>query len=157
MEAVSTQQLTLTRLWYLIGEWEGTGKGPDFRFRASAHYSWALGDHFIAGQLTLSDLLSGELRAAEHVYYYYDNGLNCLVSDVFSLDGMTEHSLGHADARGRMVLTTDRLDCVPRGSTVCRLRRTVWTMAASQWAFAVEKDCGQGFAPYLEGQMRHRG
>ena len=60
MEPVSTQQLALTRLWYLIGEWEGTGKGPDFRFRASAQYSWALGDHFIAGQLTLSDLLSGE-------------------------------------------------------------------------------------------------
>ena len=156
MESVSTQRLALTRLWYLIGEWEGSGKGPDMRFRAEAKYSWTLDDHFITGQLTINDSLSGHTLLAEQVYYYYDLNLSCLACDVFSLDGTAEYALGHADARGRLVLTTNRMNCVHPGKTVCRLRRTIWPMASLQWAFTVEKDTGEGFATYLEAQMRRR-
>jgi hypothetical protein len=154
MNSASTRELVLTRLWYLIGDWEGTGKGPDLRFRARATYSWILNDHFLTGYMETSDLSSGEIVAAEHCYYYYDHDLSCLVGDTFHQDGMVEHALGHADARGRMVLTTDRLHCVPKALAIRRLRRTVWMMAAPQWAFTLEIDAGQGFAPYLEGQMR---
>jgi len=154
MDPASTLELVLTRLWYLIGKWEGTGKGPDFRFRARATYSWILNDHFLTGYLQISDLGSDRVLAAEHSYYYYDYDLSCLVGDTFRQDGMVEHALGHADARGRMVLTTDRLLCVPRGMPPHRVRRTIWMMAAPQWAFMLEMDSGQGFAPCLEGQMR---
>ena len=58
MDPASTLELVLTRLWYLIGEWEGTGKGPDFRFRARATYSWILSDHFITGHMKIYDLAS---------------------------------------------------------------------------------------------------
>ena len=157
MDSASTLELVLTRLWYLIGEWEGTGKGPDFRLRAKATYSWILDDHFLTGHLQIYDLGSNRVLSAEHSYYYYDFDLSCLVGDIFYQDGMVEHALGHADARGRMVLTTDRLQCIPRGAPTGHLRRTVWMMAAPQWAFTLERDSGQGFAPYLEGQMRRLG
>jgi THAP4-like, heme-binding beta-barrel domain len=154
MESESTHQLALTRLWYLVGNWEGTGKGPDFRFRATATYSWALDDHFIASRTEIRDAGSGQVLSLEQGYLYYDRARNSLVADVFCLDGTVEHALGHADARGRMVLTADSLRCLPPDSTVCRMRRTTWMMVASQWAFTVEVDSGQGFVPYLEGQMR---
>ena len=157
MDPASTLELVLTRLWYLIGEWEGTGKGPDFRFRARATYSWVLNDRFLMGYLQIYDLGSDQVLSAEHSNYYYDYDLSCLVGDTFCHNGMVEHALGHADARGRMVLTTDRLQCHPRGTPTCRLRRTIWMMAAPQWAFTLEKDPGQGFVPYLEGQMRRLG
>lgn len=154
MDSASTRELVLTRLWYLVGDWEGTGKGPDFRFRARATYSYILNDHFLTGYVEISDLKSGEVMMAEHTYFYFDRSLKSLVSDTFHQDGMVEHAVGHADARGRIVLTTDRLSCIPRGAATHRLRRTVWVLAAPQWAFSIEKDSGEGFAPYLEGQMR---
>jgi len=154
MNSASTRELVLTRLWYLIGDWEGTGKGPDFRFHAKASYSWILNDHFLTGYMEISSLGSGKVLAAEHSYFYYDHDLSCLISDTFRQDGLVEHALGHADARGRMVLTTDRLHCIPKGTSIRRLRRTVWMMAAPQWAFTLEMDSGQGFVPYLESQMR---
>ena len=157
MNTASTHELGLTRLWYLVGDWEGTGKGPDFRFRARATYSYILNDHFLAGYVEINDLKSGEVLMAERTYFYFDRNLKSLVSDAFRQDGMVEHALGHTDARGRIVLTTDRLSCVPKQMSICRLRRTVWVMAAPQWAFSIEKDSGDGFAPYLEGQMRKPG
>lgn len=99
---------------------------------------------------------SGYLLLAEHSYYYYNHDFSCLAGNMFRHDGMVEHALGHADARGRMVLTTDRLNCIPKGVAILHLRRTVRMMAAPQWAFTVEVDSGQGFVPYLEGQMRRR-
>ena len=154
MNSASTRELVLTRLWYLLGDWEGTGKGPDFRFRARATYSYILHDHFLTGYVEINDLSSGEVLRAEHTFFYFDRNLKSLVCDTFHLDGMVEHALGHADVRGRIVLTTDRLSCIPKGMSIRGLRRTVWVMAAPQWAFSIEKDVGEGFAPYLEGQMR---
>lgn len=156
MGSVTTNELALTRLWYLIGDWEGTGKGPEFRFRATARCVWQLSDHFLVAYLELDDVASGQVVVAEHAYIYYDRELNCLVGDIYSLDGMVEHALGHVDSRGRMALTTNRLSCVPRGLPVRCVRRTTWMIAASHWAFTVERDLGQGLAPYLEGQMRRR-
>jgi len=156
MESASTRELGLTRLWYLIGEWEGSGKGPDFRFHASARCRWVLNDHFLAMSLELDDAASGQPIIAEHSYIYYDRELVCLVSDIFGSNGMVEHTVGHADLRGRMVLTAERLSRVPTDLPLRRVRRTTWTMATLQWAFTVERDLGQGFAPYLEGQMRIR-
>lgn len=154
MNSASTRELVLTRLWYLVGDWEGTGKGPDFRFRARATYSYILNDHFLTGYVEISDLNSGEVLTAEHTYFYFDHDLRSLVSDTFHQDGMVEHALGHADARGRIVLTSDRLSCIPKGVSIRRLRRTVWVMAAPQWAFSIEQDLGEGLTSYLEGQMR---
>lgn len=157
MSSASTNELTLVRLWYLIGDWEGAGKGPDFRFRGNARCMWALGDHFLAAQLDLNDASSGKALLAEHFYIYYEYSANCLVGDIFGSNNVVEHALGFADSRGRMVLTTDRLTSAPKGFPVRRLRRTFWVMASSQWAFTVEQDLGEGFVPYLEGQMRRRG
>ena len=157
MNSASTHELVLTRLWYLVGDWEGTGKGPDFRFSAKATYSYILHDHFLFGYVEINDLNSGQVLMAEHTYFYFDRSLKSLASDTFHENGMVEHALGHADSRGRMVLTGDRLACIPRDLPVRRIRRTFWMMASSQWAFTVERDLGQGFAPYLEGQMHRRG
>jgi hypothetical protein len=154
MESESTQQLALTRLWYLVGKWEGTGKAPKFRFRATAKYAWALDDHFLTGHMEIRDVSSNQVWSIEDSYLYYDRARNNLVADIFCLDGTVEHSLGHADARGRMVLIADSLRCAPADSPICRVRRTTWMMVASQWAFTVEIDGGQGFTSYLEGQMR---
>jgi hypothetical protein len=157
MGSTTTNELGLTRLWYLIGKWEGAAKGPDLRLRASARCVWALDDHFLVMELEFTDASSGRIASAEHSYIYYDRDLNCLVGDIFGSDGSVEHALGHADSRGRMALTTERLSRVPKGLPICHLRRTTWMMATSQWAFTVERDLGEGFAPYLEGQMRRRG
>jgi hypothetical protein len=157
MSSATTNELALTRLWYLIGDWEGSGKGPDFRFRATARCVWALDDRFLVVQLEITDTASNKLVTAEHSYIYYDRDLNCLVGDTFSSNGMVDHALGHVDSRGRMALTTDRLCCIPKGLSLRRLRRTTWTMAAAQWAFTVERDLGEGFITHLEGQMRRRG
>lgn len=154
MDLASTHELVLTRLWYLVGDWEGTGKGPDFRFSAKATYSYILNDHFLFGCVEFNDLNSGQVLMAEHTYLYFDRSLKSLAGDNFDQNGMVEHALGHADARGRIVLTTDRLSCIPKGMSIRGLRRTIWVMAAPQWAFSIEKDVGEGFAPYLEGQMR---
>ena len=154
MNSASTHELVLTRLWYLVGDWEGTGKGPDFRFSAQATYSYILDDHFLSGYVEVNDLNSGQVLMAERTYFYFDRSLKSLASDTFHQNGMVEHALGHADVRGRIVLTTDRLSCIPKGMSIRALRRTVWVMAAPQWAFSIEKDVGEGFAPYLEGQMR---
>lgn len=154
MDSSTTHELVLTRLWYLVGDWEGMGKGPDFRFRANARYSWIFNDHFLVGHMEVKDFGSGTVLSIEDSHIYHDPELNCLVGDIFNLDGSVEHALGHVDARGRMMLTTDRLSCLPRGTSIRRLRRTVWTMATAQWAFTVEMDSGQGFGPYYEGQMR---
>jgi hypothetical protein len=158
MESATTTELGLTRLWYLIGDWEGTGKGPNFRFRANIRGEWMLNDHFVLLRLDLHDLDTNQLLIAEHQYIYYDRDLNCLVSEVFGLNGLVEHTIGHADSRGRMALTSDHLRCVPKGLSFERLRRTTWMMAASHWAFTIEQEQGQGqgFVPYLEGQMRRR-
>ncbi len=157
MSSATTNELALVRLWYLIGEWEGTGKGPDFRFRTNARCLWALNDHFLVIQLDVNDASSGKALMSEHAYIYYDREVNCLVGDIFGSNSMVEHALGHADSRGRMALTSDRLACIPKDLPVRRMRRTFWMMASSQWAFTVERDLGQGFVPYLEGQMRRRG
>jgi hypothetical protein len=157
MNSATTNELTLVRLWYLIGEWEGTGKGPDFRFRCNARCMWTLGDHFLVVQFDFSDASSGKALMSEHTLIYYDHNANCLVGDVFGSNSVVEHALGFADSRGRMALTTDRLTCFPKGFPVRRLRRTFWVMASSQWAFTVEQDLGEGFVPYLEGQMHRRG
>ena len=156
MDSATTHELALTRLWYLIGDWEGSGKGPDFRFRITAHCAWTLNDHFIISQAEICDADSGKVLVAEHGYTYYDRDCNCLVAQVFGLDGMVEHAMGRADIRGRLVLTTDRLSCVPKGNPIRRLRRTVWPMAALQSAFTIETDTGEGWLPYLEGQLRRR-
>jgi hypothetical protein len=154
VNSATTHELALTRLWYLIGDWEGSGKGPDFGFRITAHCAWALGDHFIASQVEICDADSGRALIAEHGYLYYDREGDCLAAEIFSLDGMVEHTTGRADARGRLVLTTDCLSCVPRGDPLRRLRRTIWPMAALQSAFTIERDTGEGWQPYLEGQLR---
>jgi len=156
VETGSTHELVLTRLWYLIGKWEGSGRGPDFRFRARAAYEWTLNDHFLTGQMEITDFGSGQVLSVERCYLYYDYDLGCLVCDTFCQDGMVDHALGHADAQGRMVLTTDRLNCLPRGMTLRRLRRTFWNTSSSQWAFTIETNSGLDWSLYLEGQMRRR-
>ena len=156
MNSATTHELVLTRLWYLIGDWEGSGKGPDFRFRVAAHCAWALGDHFITSQVEIFDADSGRVLAAEHSDLYHDREGNCLAAEIFGLDGMVEHARGRADMRGRLVLTTDHLSSIPIGNPICRLRRTIWPMAALQSAFTLERDTGEGWLPYLEGQLsRH--
>jgi hypothetical protein len=157
MASATTNELGLTRLWYLIGEWEGNGKGPNnLRFRAAARGEWTLGDHFMLLRLDLYDLATNQLIAAEHDYIYYDRDQSCLVGEFFGHTGLVEHAHGHADSRGRMALTTDHLCCAPVALPFQRLRRTTWMMAAAQWAFTIEQDQGQGFVPYLEGQLRRR-
>jgi hypothetical protein len=117
---------------------------------------WALNDHFLSSQMEIRDADSDKALIAEHSYIYYDRDCACLVAEIFGLDGMVERAMGRADMRGRLVLTTDRLSCVPMGNPIRRLRRTIWTMAASQWAFTIEMDTGEGWLPYLEGQLRRR-
>ena len=156
MDSTTTHELALTRLWYMVGDWEGSGKGPDLRCRIASHYAWALGDHFLTGQVEIRDGDSDKVLMAEHSYIYYDRDCACLVAEIFGQDGMVEHTMGRADMRGRLVLTSDRLSCVPKGNPIQRVRRTVWTMAASQWAFTVEMDKGEGWTPYFEGQLRRR-
>ncbi len=94
MESASTQELGLTRLWYLVGNWEGAGKGPDFRFRASARCAWALNDHFLVGQMEIRDAGSDRLLSIAHWYIYYNHDLNCLVADIFQHDGIVERARG---------------------------------------------------------------
>jgi hypothetical protein len=106
--------------------------------------------------LEIRDADSDKVLMAEHSYIYYDRDCACLVAEVFGLDGMVEQAMGRADMRGRLVLTTGRLSCVPKGNPLRRLRRTFWSMAASQWAFTVEIDTGEGWMPYLEGQLGRR-
>jgi hypothetical protein len=154
VDSATTHELALTRLWYLVGDWEGTGKGPDWRCRLAVHCEWALDDHFLTGQVEIRDADSDKVLMAEHGDMYYDRDGNCLAAEIFGLDGMVEHATGRADMRGRLVLTSDRLSCVPKSNPIRRLRRTVWAMAASQWAFTVEMDTGEGWLPYLEGQLR---
>ena len=154
MDSTTTQELALTRLWYLVGDWDGTGKGQDLRCRIAAHYAWALEDRFLTGQMEIHDADSDKVLIAEHSYVYYDRDSACLVAEIFGRDGMVEHAMGRADMRGRLILTSDRLSSVPKGNPIRRLRRTVWTMAASQWAFTIEMDKGEGWAPYFEGQLR---
>lgn len=156
MDSTTTHELALTRLWYLVGDWEGTGKGPDLHCRIAAHYAWVLDDRFLTGQLEIRDADSDKMFMAEHSYVYYDRDSACLVAEIFGSNGMVDHAMGRADMRGRLVLTSDRLSCVPKGTPIRRLRRTVWTMAASQWAFIIEIDKGESWAPYLEGQLRRR-
>jgi hypothetical protein len=156
VNSTTTHELALTRLWYLVGDWEGSGKGPDLRCRVAVHCAWALDDHFLTHQLEIRDADSDKVLIAEHSYIYYDRDGACLVAEVFRHDGMVELATGRADMRGRLVLTTDRLSCVPKGNPIRRLRRTFWSMAASQWAFTVEMDTGEGWMPHLEGQLRRR-
>ncbi len=154
MDAASTYELGLTRLWYLIGNWEGSGKGPGLRIRARARCNWALGDHFLVLEMEILDAGSGQALSVEHSYIYYDHKPSQLVAHIFSFDGLVERAVGHADARGRMVLATDQVAYAPQGRQARRYLRTIWMMAASQWAFTIERDSGEGLQPYLEGQMR---
>ena len=68
----STYELGLTRLWFLIGDWEGIGESEDFGVRAQARFEWTLNDHFIAGFCEMRDLGSDQVLNVEHVYIYYD-------------------------------------------------------------------------------------
>ena len=154
MDSATTHELALTRLWYLVGDWEGTGTGPDLHCRITAHYVWALDDHFLTGQWQIHDADSDKLVAAEHSYIYYDRDGACLVAEIYSQSGMVEHTTGRADMHGRLVLTTDRLNGVLKSDPLRRLRRTVWPMGTMQWAFTLETDKGEGWTPYLEGQLR---
>ena len=114
MDSATTHELALTRLWYLVGDWEGSGKGPDLRCRVAVHCAWVLDDYFLTHRLEIRDADSDKVLMAEHSYIYYDRDCACLVAEVFGLDGMVEQAMGRADMRGRLVLTTGRLSCVPR-------------------------------------------
>ena len=129
MDSATTHELALTRLWYMVGDWEGTVKGLDLRCRMAAHYVWALDDHFVTGQVEIHDAESDKVLIAEHSYIYYDRDGACLAAEIYGQDGMVEHAMGRADMRGRLVLTSDRLSSIPKGSPIRRLRRTAWTSA----------------------------
>ncbi len=154
MDSSSTYELGLTRLRYLIGNWEGTGKGPEWRFRAAARCSWGLNDHFLIGQIEFSDVDTGRQQLAQHVYIYYNRDLSRLVCDIYGSEGNIVRALGHTDMQGRLVLSSDQVVYLPAGKKAHRFLCTIWMMAASQWGLSVEQDLGKGLVPYLEGQMR---
>ncbi len=156
MPSHSTNELGLTRLWYLTGEWEGMGKGPQTQFRARCRCTWELGDHFLRVEFQAQAADSDRLLFAEHVYVYYDRDIDRLVADIYNSQGMVERAAGHASPHGHLILATERLSCIPRGRKIRRIRRSVWKMAAAQWAYSVEVDSGEGYEAFAEGHMQQR-
>ena len=154
--APSTFELGLTRLWYLVGDWHGTGSGEDFEVQASARFEWTLDDHFIAGFIELRDVGSDQVLSTDHVYLYYSREESGVVGVFFANDGLVERSLGPVDAVGRFVMTSSRLECVPFSFPRSQLRRTFQLVDPNEWSYMVEMDTGKGLLPYVTVQMRRK-
>lgn len=153
----STFELGLTRLWYLVGDWDGKGEGQDFGVTAQARFEWTLSDHFIAGFCEMRDAGSDQVLSIEHVYMYYDRAENGVVALFFASDGAVERAVGRVDTVGRLVTTTVSLSCVPPSLPRTALRRTFQLVGQVQWTYTIEMDAGQGLAPYVTIQMRRSG
>ncbi len=152
----STFELGLTRLWYLVGEWEGMGEGQDFAVRVQARFEWTLNDHFIAGFSEMRDAGSDQVLSIEHVYLYYDRSENGVVGLFLANDGAVERAVGRVDTIGRFETNTQSLSCVPPAFPRTRLRRTFQLVSQDQWAYTIEMDFGQGLQPYVTLQMQRR-
>ncbi len=154
--AGSTFELGLTRLWYLIGDWEGAGEAEDFGVRVQARFEWTLNDHFIAGFIEMRDSGSEQVLSTEHVYMYYDRAEKGVVGLFFSSDSAVERAVGHVDTVGRLVMTTTDLSCVPPGFPRSAMRRTFQLVSQDQWTYTIEMDSGNGLVHYITIQMRRK-
>lgn len=141
-------------MWYLAGEWEGTGGGQDFSVHARAMFEWALNDHFIVGFNQVRDSGSDQVLSTEHIYVYYDRDQSQVVGAFFADDGAVEQAVGQVDARGELVLNSASLSCVPRSFPRARLRRVFQPLDRDRWVYAIEMDCGNGLLPYITVQMQ---
>lgn len=102
----STFELDLTRLGYLVGDWDGKGEGQDLT--AQARFEWTLNDHFIAGFCEMRDAGSDQVLSIEHVPRTTWWGFSLPAIEQSSNQYGTPHALFNALAAGKRVLTTDK-------------------------------------------------
>ncbi|MBN1888356.1 MAG: FABP family protein [Thermoflexales bacterium] len=152
----STFELGLTRLWYLVGDWQGTGSGEDFGVQALARFEWTLNDHFIAGFIELRDAGSDQVLSTEHVYLYYNREENGVAGLFFAQDGLVERAVGPIDTVGHFVMLSTRLDCVPMGFPRSQLRRSFQLLDPNEWQYSIEMDAGHGLCPYATVHMQRK-
>ncbi len=152
----STFELGLTRLWYLAGDWEGTGGGEDFSVQAQARFEWALDDHFIAGFSEMRDSGSGQVLNTEHVYIYYDRSEDGVVGLFFANDGTVERAVGRVDTVGHLVMTSSSISCVPPSLPRTRLRREIQLITQDRWIYTIEMDSGKGLLPFVTIEMQRK-
>jgi hypothetical protein len=152
----STFELGLTRLWYLVGEWIGSGESTDFNVSAQARFEWALNDRFIAGFVEMRDTGSEQVLSIEHVYIYYDREEGGAVGMFFADDGAVERAVGAIGTIGQLTLLTASLRCVPPTFPRTQLRRSFHMVSKDKWIYKIELDSGHGLQPYITVQMQRK-